>query len=74
MSIPSCGCGRNHLPRELYSPKETEHILSVSHATLYRLINAGKLDARKLNGKTVITAASIGQLIAELPPAQLRPR
>jgi predicted site-specific integrase-resolvase len=67
MSIPSCGCGRAHLRPELYSPKETEHILSVSHATLYRLINAGKLDARKLNGKTVITAESIGRLIADLP-------
>ena len=40
MSIPSCGLGRDGVQRELYSPREVEHILSVSHATLYRLINA----------------------------------
>jgi excisionase family DNA binding protein len=53
--------------RVLYSPKETEEILAVSHATCYRLIAAGKLDARKLGGKTLITAESIERLIAELP-------
>jgi excisionase family DNA binding protein len=53
--------------RVLYSPKETEAILNVSHATSYRLIAAGKLDARKLGGKTLITAESIEWLIAELP-------
>jgi excisionase family DNA binding protein len=53
--------------RALYSPKETEAILNVSHATCYRLIAAGKLDARKLGGKTAITAASIERLLAELP-------
>lgn len=53
--------------RALYSPKETEAILNVSHATCYRLIAAGKLDARKLGGKTLITAESIDRLVAELP-------
>jgi len=53
--------------RALYSPKETETILSVSHATLYRLIGAGRLDARKLDNKTLITSESIDRLIAELP-------
>jgi hypothetical protein len=53
--------------RELYSPREAEHILSVSHATLYRLIGAGRLDARKIDGKTVLTAASIRHFIADLP-------
>jgi excisionase family DNA binding protein len=58
----------NSVPaRALYSPKETEAILNVSHATCYRLIAAGKLDARKLGGKTLITAESIERLIAELP-------
>jgi predicted DNA-binding transcriptional regulator AlpA len=54
-------------PRALFSPKEAEGILGISHATLYRLIAAGRLDARKLDGKTVVTATSIGQLIAALP-------
>jgi hypothetical protein len=70
MSIQTCGIGHNGGPplgKELYSPRETEHLLSVSHATLYRLIAAGRLDARKIDGKTVITAPSIRQFIADLP-------
>lgn len=67
MSIHSCGGGHEGPVRELYSPREAEHILSVSHATLYRLINASRLDARKIDGKTVITALSIRQFIADLP-------
>jgi Helix-turn-helix domain len=53
--------------RALYSPRETESILGISHASLYRLIGAGRLDARKLGGKTLITAESIERLVAELP-------
>jgi hypothetical protein len=53
--------------RAVYSPKETEAILGISHASLYRLIAAGLLDARKLGGKTLITAASIERLVADLP-------
>src|SRR2546423_1478907 len=71
MSVASCGLGRDQIRRELHSPKETEHILSVSHATLYRLINAGRLDARKIDGKTVITAASIQSFLADLPKAKV---
>ncbi len=57
-----------HAGRALYSPREAEAILGVSHATLYRLIDAGRIEARKLLGKTVIPAASLERLIAELPP------
>jgi hypothetical protein len=71
MSVASCGIGRDQVRRELYSPRETEHILSVSHATLYRLINAGRLDARKIDGKTVITASSIQSFLADLPKAKV---
>lgn len=53
--------------RAVYSPRETELILGVSHATLYRLITTGRLDARKLGSKTLITASSIERLLAELP-------
>jgi excisionase family DNA binding protein len=56
-------------PRVLYSPKETEGILGVSHATLYRLISAGRLDARKIDNKTCITRESIENFIAGLPKA-----
>ncbi len=59
-------------PRALYSPREAEAILGVSHATLYRLIAAGQLDARKIGGKTVITMESIERFVAKLPPAAVR--
>ena len=67
MSIGSCGVIRDDLYRELYSPRETEAILGISHSKLYNLIGDGRLDARKIGGKTVITAQSIRQLIASLP-------
>jgi predicted DNA-binding transcriptional regulator AlpA len=66
MSIHSCGLGKQST-RALYSPKETEAILGISHATLYRLIAAGRLDARKIDGKTVIIAQSIDTFLASLP-------
>jgi hypothetical protein len=69
MSVASCGLGREGAQRALYSPREAEAILGISHATLYRLINAGRLDARKIDGKTVITDRSIQKFIAGLPKA-----
>jgi len=53
--------------RLLYPPAETERMLGISHATLYRLLRAGRLDAKKIGVKTLITAASIERFIAGLP-------
>jgi hypothetical protein len=53
--------------RMLYGTKETEALLSVSHAQLYRLIGAGRLDARKIGARTFITAESIIEFLASLP-------
>ena len=69
MSTHSCGLSREGVQRVLYSPRETEAILGISHATLYRLINASRLDARKIDGKTVITDESIRRFIEALPKA-----
>jgi excisionase family DNA binding protein len=70
MSIASCGLGRDNPPtRIFYAPREAEAILGISHATLYRLIAAKRLDARKLGNKTLITAESILRLASELPSA-----
>lgn len=69
MFIHSSGLGRESVQRALYSPRETEAILGISHATLYRLINSGRLDARKINNKTVITDESIRRFIQALPKA-----
>ena len=67
MSIHSCGLSREGAA--LHSPRATEAILGISHATLYRLIANGRLDARKIGNKTVITDESIRQLITGLPKA-----
>jgi excisionase family DNA binding protein len=56
--------------RMLYSPKEAETILGISHATLYRLINSRQLDARKIGGKAVITHQSLEAFIAGSPAAK----
>ena len=61
------------LGRLLYSPAETEAILGISHATVYRLIRVGRLDAKKIGSKTVITAESIERLIAKLPKVGRQP-
>ena len=53
--------------RMLYATKEAEALLSVSYAQLYRLISAGRLDARKIGARTFITAASIVEFLASLP-------
>lgn len=72
MPIVSYGLSGNS-SRAFFSPKETEAILNISHATCYRLIAAGKLDARKLGGKTLITTESIERLVAGLPKAGRAP-
>jgi excisionase family DNA binding protein len=69
MSIISCSIG-DLQSRLLYSPAEAERLLGISHATLYRLIAAGKLDARKIGSKTTIIRTSIDKLLAELPKAR----
>jgi hypothetical protein len=73
MYIASCGLCRDQgqLARIFYSPRETKVILNVSHAMLYRLIAAKRLDARKLGNKTLISAESIQRLAAELPAAKV---
>ena len=40
--------------------------------TAYELIAQGKLDARKIGGRTVILAKSLRAYIASLPPADIR--
>jgi excisionase family DNA binding protein len=74
MSIHSCGLGHDNQTRApaFYSPKQTQTLLNISHATCYRLIANGKLDARKIGTKTVISAESIERLIADLPKAAVR--
>jgi excisionase family DNA binding protein len=51
---------------------ETKTILNTSTSTMYRLIEAGKLDAIKLGTATRITNRSIKALIAGAPRLMLR--
>jgi hypothetical protein len=67
--IHSCSLGHEVTQRALYSPREAEAILGISHATLYKLIHTGRLDARKIDAKTVITSESIHNFIEALPVA-----
>jgi hypothetical protein len=59
--------GNLGVARALYPIKEAEVILSTSHAQIYRLINAGKLDARKIGTRSFITAASLDAFLSSLP-------
>ena len=73
MSITSCGLGRHDRPaRALYTPREAEFLLSISHAQLYRLIGRGALIAVKIGRSTYIPAASIEAFLASLPAAVVR--
>jgi predicted DNA-binding transcriptional regulator AlpA len=58
--------------RLLYSARETERILGVSHPTLYRIIGRKQLDARKIGRSTFITAQSIEEFLNGLPHAEVR--
>ena len=55
------------IARALYPIKEAEVILSTSHAQIYRLINSGRLDARKIGSRSFITAVSLDAFLASLP-------
>ena len=47
--------------------------LSVGKTTLYGLIAAGLIDARRLGGRTIIPATSLRDFLAGLPAAPIRP-
>jgi len=72
MSMISCGLGREAPIRELYSPREVEHLLSISHAGLYRLLGEGRLTAVKIGRATYIPRLVLERFLAELPPAKMR--
>jgi len=47
-------------------------ISGIGRTTLYELIGAGKIDARKVGNRTLIPADSLRSYIASLPPADIR--
>ena len=52
---------------------EAGEIIGCGRSKIYELSGLGLLDARKLDGKTVITLESIERYAAALPKAQIRP-
>lgn len=55
----------HHPPLEplAYSVNEAIRVSSLGRTRLYQLINAGKLEARKVGKRTLIPAASLRRLI-----------
>ena len=49
--------------RRALSPREAERTLGISHATLYRLIKAGRLKTIKLGSRTIIPVEAIDALL-----------
>jgi hypothetical protein len=58
----------------LLSIPQTAQTIGRCVATIYELIGSKQLDARKSNGRTLVTMESIKAYIASLPPAVITPR
>ena len=54
---------RTETPKLAYSIKEAAHASSLGKSTIYNYIQAGKLEARRVGGRTIIPAASLLQLL-----------
>lgn len=52
-----------------YTVPEACAATGIGRTVLYRLRSQGRLDFRKVDGRTLVTAASLQQLIAEAEPA-----
>lgn len=58
-------------PEAVLVPRKTAFaMIGVGQTMGHELINAGRLDARKIGGKTVITTASIRAMVESLPRAK----
>ena len=55
-----------------YTVRDACTAIGCGRSFLYQLIGAGRLSAVKLNGKTLITSASLHALVDGLPAADIR--
>jgi excisionase family DNA binding protein len=53
------------------SPRDAAHYLGVGVNSIYEMIAAGELEAKKLNTRTLILTDSIHNRLAALPKAKL---
>lgn len=56
-------------PKLSYNVPEALAALGIGRTSLYKLAGEGKLDLRKVGGRTLVTAASLQRLIDEAPRA-----
>lgn len=52
---------------DVISTQEAARLLTVSRATLFRLLKTGKLPSRKLGRRTLISRGDVQTLLAGLP-------
>lgn len=57
---------------QFFSVRQTCQILSLSRASIYRLLRTKRLVAVGAGGKTLITADSLKKLIADLEPLSFK--
>ena len=70
--IRACSCARNEkMPKFVYHIAEACVVSGLGRTRLYEEIACGRLDARKLGSKTVITAESLRKYTESLPPATI---
>jgi excisionase family DNA binding protein len=50
-----------------YGVKEAAQVVGLSRSRLYELIAEGRVDARKVGGRTLIPAESLQALVADAP-------
>jgi excisionase family DNA binding protein len=71
---PAGGPAASDTTRSAYTVEGAGRRLGgIGRTTVYELIAAGKLEAVKLGSRTLITAASIEALLANLPRVARRP-
>lgn len=51
---------------------DASRVSGIGRTSLYELIGAGKIEARKAGNRTLIPAESLRAYIASLPPADIR--
>ena len=59
------------LDKVAYSPAEAAQQLSISRAQLYELLGAGRLEARTLGARTLISRVELERFVSELPVLEL---
>lgn len=64
----------HHDPSLAIGIKAAARLIGISPASVYVLLNDGKLPAGKCNGRTLIRRSDIETFLASMPPFRPRPR